>query len=226
VHRGAVSPWPATLCCPAVEHERGARDGATVSAWDPRADMEVGARLGGPIHGARAGELGGLAASTAARRRLGAGRRACRAGKKEKGEWEKGRELTTVTNGDSGEASLDVGEDGGMRARWPVDRLPRRASMQHRRGWPRAGVRMGVASWLARGRAARRQGLGHGSPRAGAGRRAGLPRHRGQEPGEEAGQRKKESVLRGESKERAGRFLFCCFFSFVPFFLNIHIRIF
>jgi hypothetical protein len=60
-------------------------------------------------------------------------------GKKEKGEGEKGRELTTVTNDDSGEASLDAGEDGGVRARWPADRLPRRASMQCRRGWPRAG---------------------------------------------------------------------------------------
>uniref|UniRef100_A0A804MX75 Uncharacterized protein n=1 Tax=Zea mays TaxID=4577 RepID=A0A804MX75_MAIZE len=133
----------------------GAREGrggwCHASAWDPRANTEVGARLGGPIHGVRAGELGGLAASTAARRRLRAGRHACRAGKKEKGEGEKGRELTTVTNDDSGEASLDVGEDGGARARWPVDLLPRHASMQRRRGWPHAGVRMGVASWLARG---------------------------------------------------------------------------
>jgi hypothetical protein len=142
-------PGPETVCCPAV-------DGATASAWDPRADAEVEARLGGSIDGARAGELGGLAASTVAHRRLGHGwsrRAAARAapGNKEKGEGEKGRELTTVTNDDSGEASLDAGADGGAQARWPADRLPRRVSMQRRRGWPHAGVRMGVAPWLARG---------------------------------------------------------------------------
>ena len=113
-------PGPETVCCPAV-------DGATASAWDPRADAEVEARLGGSIDGARAGELSGLAASTVAHRRLGhgwSGWAAVRAapGKKEKGEGEKGRELTTVTNDDSGEASLDACEDGGAgqrcRAGW------------------------------------------------------------------------------------------------------------
>jgi hypothetical protein len=66
-------PWPATVCYPAVEHERGAVDGTTASVWDPRADAEVEARLGGLIDDARTGELDGLVASTAARRRLGHG---------------------------------------------------------------------------------------------------------------------------------------------------------
>jgi hypothetical protein len=74
-----------------------------------------------------------------------------------------------VTNGDSDEASLDAGEDGGAQARWPADRLPCHASMQRRLG---------------------------------------------QEPVEETGQRKKESVLRGESKECAGWFLSFLLFLF------------
>jgi hypothetical protein len=60
-----------------------------------------------------------------------------------------------MVNGDSGEASLDAGEDGGARARWPADRLPCHAC---HRGWPRAGVTMGVVPWLARGQG--RQALG------------------------------------------------------------------
>jgi hypothetical protein len=67
--------------------------------------------------------------------------------RKWKGRRKDGRELTTV-NDDSGEASLDAGEDGGARARWTADRLPCRAC---HRGWPRAGVTMGVVPWLARG---------------------------------------------------------------------------
>jgi hypothetical protein len=46
--------------------------------------------------------------------------------RKWKGRREDGRELTSV-NGDSSEASLDADEDGGARARWLTDRLPRRA---------------------------------------------------------------------------------------------------
>jgi hypothetical protein len=44
-------------------------------------------------------------------------------------------------NGDSGEASLDAGEDGGARARWLTDRLPRHACRRlcARRGAPEPG---------------------------------------------------------------------------------------